>query len=99
MNNEWTIVTAFDGHKSCDNYDLSSEEIFKVITALEKYFHIEYDSRRKSAVSPDMVGFSIDINNETFTIGWDIWSGVYIMSHSDAGDVIVEQIYAYLSKE
>jgi len=77
--------------KTCDNEDKTAEGIFEVIKLLEKRFTVEYNN--KCAAGLDGVYFSAMINNEKVTIGWNIWSGVFIMSEDEKGNDVIEDIF------
>lgn len=91
---DWKMYDISNGHKTCDNLDKSSDEIFDVIKLLEKKFKI-------TDIESPIVGLDTTIvegrvNNEKIIFGWDIWSGIFIMSKTNDGDKIIEEIYLFL---
>ena len=90
----WTIVEIANGRKSCENSDLQSSDIFPTLSFLEKNFAISYDEN--AGIGLNTVGFDFRINGERVTIGWDNWSGIFIMSSEPSGDVVIEKIYEFI---
>lgn len=90
----WRMVEIASGRKSCDNSDLESSDIFPTLSILEKNFVINYDEN--PGIGLNIVGFDLRINGERVTMGWDNWSGIFIMSSEPSGDVVIEKIYKFL---
>ena len=90
----WKIIEIANGRKSCDNSDLESSDIFPALSILEKDFVISYDEN--ASVDLNSVGFDLRINKEPVTMGWDNWSGIFIMSIEPSGDVVIEKIWEFL---
>lgn len=90
----WKIFQIANGRKSCDNFDLESSDMFKVLSALEEHFEISYSN--KAVFESSMSAIDLRINEQEVTIGWDNWSGIYIMARKPAGDIVVERIYEFL---
>lgn len=92
----WKITNIANGRKSCDNFDLESCDIPKVLSLLENKFEISYDNN--GGIGFSLVGLDLQINGERVTIGWDNWSGIFVMSKESAGDVVIEKIYEFLKQ-
>ena len=90
----WRMVEIANGRKSCDNSDLESSDIFPTLSILEKNFVINYDEN--PGIGLNIGGFDLRINGERVTMGWDNWSGIFIMSSEPSGDVVIEKIYKFL---
>lgn len=90
----WRMVETANGRKSCDNSDLESSDIFPTLSMLEENFAISYDGN--AGIGLSLVGFDLQINGERVTMGWDNWSGIFIMSSEPSGDVVIEKIYEFL---
>ena len=87
----WRMVEIASGRKSCDNSDLESSDTFSILSILEKNFVISYDEN--AGIGLELVGFDLRVNGECVTMGWDNWSGIFIMSSEPSGDVVIEKIY------
>lgn len=92
----WKIVKIANGRKSCDNDDLVSSDIPSVLSVIEKYYEISYDN--KGALGQDVAAFDFQINGKQVTIGWDNWSGLFIMSNEPSGDIVIEKIFEILKE-
>ncbi len=95
MENKWVVSDCANGKRTCDNEDKTAEDIFEVIKLLEKNFTVKYDD--KCAAGLDGGYFSAMINSKKITIGWDIWSGVFIMSEDESGNDLIEDVFQYLN--
>lgn len=93
----WKLTKIADEKVSCDNYEMGSADITAVIEKLEKKFNVQYAN--KSAVTMDMTALDFYVDSKEIVIGWDCWSGVFIMSKSKSENDIIEKIYEYLSKQ
>lgn len=95
MTDKWQLQKCPKRELTCDNSAKSAEDIPELIKVLEKKFSVKYDD--KGAVGPDGVYFSVTIDEEQVTIGWDIWSGVFITSKAVKGNYVIEAVFEYLS--
>ena len=91
---EWTLTTCANQRLTCDNYLKNADEIVDVIKLLEKKFNVDYVGGSSGA---DMVALSLLVNGEKVKIGYDIWSGVFIMSGTINGDYVIQEIHEYLN--
>ena len=90
----WKMVETANGKKSCDNDDLVSSDIPSVLSVIEKYYEISYGN--KGALGLNVAAFDFHINGKQVTIGWDNWSGLFIMSLEPSGDMVIERIFEVL---
>ena len=95
MRNKWVLQTCHNGALSCQNDNTTSEDILEVVKILEKKFKVEYDD--KGAAGLDGVYFDYRIEGKNVIVGWDCWSGVFIMSKSIDNNQLIEEVYKYLS--
>lgn len=72
------------------------DDIFDVLNVLKMEFSIEYNE--KAIAGLDGVYFAVTINREEVTVGWDIWSGVFIVAKNDSRNTVVESVYRFLSE-
>ena len=94
MNDEWIISNLANGHKTCDNLAKEATQIFEVVSILEKQYNLICE--RFPVMELSTTVFLVKIYGEEITIGWDNWSGIFIMADTNNGDEIIEQIYNYL---
>lgn len=90
----WKVYDISNGCKTCDNLDLKAEDIPDVLKILEKEFDLDYS---KGAVSGGFAGLDFCIENKQITVGWDNWSGVFIMSQDSDGNNIIDKIETLLN--
>lgn len=91
---EWTLTTCSNQRLTCDNYSKNADEIIDVLKLLEKKFNVDYVDGSTGA---DMVALSLLVNGEKVKIGYDIWSGIFIMSETINGDCVIQEIQEYLN--
>lgn len=91
----WKLSEIAHGRKTCDNYDLEGHMISQILSKLEKNFELDFCN--KGTISVEFAGLDLFINGENITIGWDNWSGLFIMSREISGNGVIEKIYEYLN--
>ena len=90
----WKLKEAAEGKLTCDNYDLNSGDIPDVIKILEKDFDIQLTDR--CAVTMDMTAMDVYVDKREIVIGWDCWSGVFIMAKNKSENDVIERIHKWL---
>ena len=96
MRSKWVLQSCHSGVLSCENDEKASTEITEVLNILEKKFKIEYDGN--GALGLDGIYSDYQIEGKIVTVGWDCWSGVFIMSRSIEDNSLIEEIAKYLSE-
>lgn len=95
MEDGWVLSLCKNGRRSCDNAKKEASEIFDILSKLESSFDL--CSRNPNMVEGlDTAIFPLMINGQKITVGWDIWSGIFIMADTAEGDIVVEQVYSCL---
>lgn len=86
----WKLRKISSGHYSLDNNDLEPEALPKALKVLKKEFgaRLSFEGKLGFDVSAAAAEFSID--GARLTVGWDNWSGAYIMAWDDNGDSILK---------
>lgn len=92
----WKITKISDNKISCDNDDLEADMIPEVLSKLKKGFNVRYDNKGGRGLNLTALNFNID--GQKIIIGWDCWSGVFIMPDNVSGNSVIEKISEYLSK-
>ena len=82
--------------ESCDNDDLVSSDIPSILSVIQKYYEISYGD--KGALGQNVAAFDFQIDGKQMTIGWDNWSGLFIMSNEPSGDIMIERIFEILKE-
>lgn len=84
-----------NGHQSYEIFEADQSFIFQIATILTNVF--EY----KSKILLDCFeGYYLDLYKEKIklTVGWDNWSGCFIMSYCNEGDKEIVTIQEYLDE-
>lgn len=88
----WQMIKIANGHNSLDNSELESGDMFPILNQLKDHFQERFDKSDKFGLSFAAVGVDILIDGARLTVGWDNWSGLFIMARDDDGDKIVMEI-------
>ena len=63
-----------------------------ILNQLKNHFQERFDKSDKFGLDFTSVGVEILIDGVRLTVGWDNWSGIFIMAWDDDGDKIVMEI-------
>lgn len=90
----WEMCKIASGNNSLDNYDLKPDDILEVLDKLKDYFQerLQKGSKFGLDIAMSAVGAEILVDGARITVGYDIWSGVFIMAWDEDGNVIVKEI-------
>lgn len=91
----WRILELNRGVMSCENVILTKDDLMDILNLVEKQFDVEHKTHSAAAI--DEVCIGLKINGHDVTAGWDIWSGVFIMSNDVSGNDTIKQIYNLLT--
>lgn len=87
-----------EGFDSYEIFEADSSFVFTIATWIQPAFELDaYEMPTfglDSVYLPLWQGDAINI-----TIGWDNWSGCFVMAHSEAGNELVRHIAAYLDEK
>lgn len=88
----WKLVRIGSGHLSLDNDRLEADAIKDVLSALEKKFgkRMKFGGRFWFDLALAASAAELVIDEARITLGWDNWSGFFIMSWDDSGDRIIK---------
>lgn len=77
---------------SLENDDLEADALKDVLPLLEKKFgsRIKFGGRLGFDAALAASAAELLVDGARITLGWDNWSGIYIMSWDDSGDLIIE---------
>ncbi len=74
--------------------------MFAVLHQLKVYFQERLDAGEKMGLEvASSVAVEIWIDGAKLTVGWDNWSGLFIMAWDVDGDRIVQEIKGYMKQE
>ena len=94
----WKLYTVSSGHCSLENFALEAEDIPSVLQTLQAHVHDRLAFGGQAGVGLSTVGIEILVDGNPLTVGWDNWSGVFLMARDSAGDAILRELNCYLNQ-
>jgi len=88
------ILTTASGRKSYEIYEASDEIIFRIIDIVQEQFGF---TSHLPVWGMDEIYIDCKRPDAHITVGWDNWSGVFIMATTPTSDGIIEEIGDYLN--
>ena len=88
----WKLNRISSGHLSLENDDLKSEQIFEVLSEIERELNHSPEFGGKWGIFPSAAAVELVLDGARLTLGWDIWSGVFIMAWNNDGDEVIQNI-------
>lgn len=92
----WVKSKTASGFLTFDNSELSEDDLTAVLNDLREYFGGRLTSGVELGLNGDSAAFELRIDGIRITMGYDIWSGAFIMAWDNAGDEIIEEIESFL---
>ena len=86
----WKLNRIISGHLSLENGELKSEQIFEVLSELERKLGDSPKFGGKLGVVPSASAAELLVDGVRLTLGWDIWSGVFVMAWDKKGDQLIQ---------
>lgn len=83
----------FKGYNSYEIFDADASFIYKIATVVTEKFHFALIN---SITGFEEVFMDFEKGGIMITLGWDIWSGCFVMAHDNAGDKYIEELGKYL---
>ena len=86
----WKLCKISSGHLSLENDVLKSEQIFEVLFKIERKLGESPEFGGKLGIMPSASAVELLLDSVRLTLGWDIWSGVFIMAWDNDGDNVIQ---------
>lgn len=86
----WKLYRMSSGNLSLENDELESEKIFEVLSVLERNLENTPEFGGKLGITPSAAAVELLVDGTRITLGWDNWSGLFIMAWDSDGDLIIE---------
>ncbi len=89
----WELVRTASGRLSLDNDELGADALPEILSVIENALggqRVEYNSKFGLDIASSGAAFELLIDGERITLGWDNWSGAFIMAWDAGGDRVVE---------
>jgi len=84
------------GHLSYDIEGLEAYEVFPIATALQDKFG--FRTGKLPGLDPDALYIELIRDSVVILVGWDIWSGLFVMAMEESGDPVIQEIGQYLDE-
>lgn len=88
----WKLNKISSGHLSLENDELKSEQMSDVLSEIVRKLGESPEYGGKFGITPSAAAIELLVDGVRLTLGWDIWSGVFIMAWDDDGDRILENV-------
>lgn len=85
----WKLNKISSGHLSLENDKLKSEQMFEVLSEIERKLAESPEFGGKLGITPSAAAVELLVAGVRLTLGWDIWSGLFIMAWDDDGDAVI----------
>ena len=92
----WKMCKLPSGCNSLDNDELEADAVSDVFDLLKAQIGKRLSVSSMVGLSSDSLAGEFTVDGVSLTLGWDIWSGVFIMAHDSGGNKILGEISALL---
>ncbi len=89
----WALVRLASGRLSLENDELEADALPEVLSEIENALgkqRVKLNGKFGLDIASSAAAFELLIDGERITLGWDNWSGAFIMAWDAGGDRIVE---------
>ncbi len=89
----WELVRLASGRFSFDNDELEADALPEVLSEIENALgrqRVKFNNKCGFDIALSAAAFELLIDGERITLGWDNWSGAFIMAWDVGGDRIIE---------
>ncbi len=89
----WELVRLASGRFSLENDEFEADALPEVLSKIENALgkqRVKFNSKFGLDSALSAAAFELLIDGERITLGWDNWSGAFIMAWDVGGDRIVE---------
>lgn len=95
----WELYKLSTGYKTLDNFELRADAMWEILNQLEAYFQERLQKGSEFGLDFSAVAVDILIDGARITVGWDNWSGMFIMSRGEEGNAIVDEIAQFFNAD
>ncbi len=87
-----------NGFNTYDIFDANTKYMYAIIDFISKKYNFTInDIPFLGVIGLDGIFYELKRKNIKLTVGWDIWSGVFIMSHCLEGNEYIVNVINYLN--
>jgi hypothetical protein len=84
-----------EGFNSYEVVYADSTFVIKIVTVITEKFHFTHAN---PVIGLEQVFMDFEKDKVKITVGWDIWSGCFVMAHDNLGDKYIEEIGNFLDE-
>ena len=84
------------GHLSYDMEELEAYQVFAIATSVQDKFG--FKTGKLPGLDPDALYIELIRDSVKILVGWDIWSGLFVMAMDESGDQAIQEIGQYLDE-
>ncbi len=84
------------GHLTYDIEELEAYQVFPIAIALQDMFG--FKTGKLPGLDPDALYIELIRDSVKILVGWDIWSGLFVMAMEESGDPVIQEIGQYLDE-
>ncbi|MCI9309848.1 MAG: hypothetical protein HFF51_01865 [Lawsonibacter sp.] len=88
----WKRYQVSNGHNTLDNEELEPDAVSWVLSRLKTHFGLRLQGGSRVGMDLSAAAGEIRIDDAPITLGWDNWSGFFLMAHDDHGDAVLHEI-------
>ncbi len=92
----WIMCKTASGFYTLDNSEMSAENLSEIIKTMKNCFGKRMTFDWRAGFDGNSAAFEVKIDGIRITVGWDIWSGAFIMAWNRGGDGIIKEIESFL---
>lgn len=89
----WELVRLASGRFSLENSELESDAVPEILSGIENALgkqRVQFNSKFGLDIALTAAAVDLLIDGERITLGWDNWSGAFIMAWDTGGDRVIE---------
>ena len=92
----WKKYRVSSGHLTLDNEQLEPDAAPAVLQLLKTRLGGRLQAGERAGLTPSAAAAELIADGTALTLGWDIWSGLFIMAHDADGDKIIDELESLL---
>ncbi len=92
----WKKSKTASGFDTLDNAAITADGLPEIVKTLKKFLGKRLTFNRRAGLDVSSAAFEVEIDGIRITIGWDIWSGAFIMAWDSQGNDIIKEIESFL---
>ena len=88
----WRKYRVSSGHLTLDNEQLEPDDASRVLQRLKTHLGGRLRAGERLGLTVSAAAAELLVDSAVLTLGWDIWSGLFLMAHDADGDRVLEEL-------